>query len=62
MSIKIGNNNTINKSKIGHNNNSDNNKNFVTKHPLLSSLLISLLAGFIMLFSFWDKIISWLEN
>lgn len=61
MSIKIGNNNTINKSSIGHNN-SDNKKNFVTKHPLLSSLFISLLAGFIMLFSFWDKIISWLEN
>lgn len=63
MSIKIGNNNKIKKSKIGHNYGSTPPKeNFFTKHPLISGVIISMIAGFIMLFSFWEKIVKWIEN
>ncbi|MBS4199324.1 hypothetical protein KHA93_06610 [Bacillus sp. FJAT-49732] len=69
MTINIGNKNKIKKSNIGHQFTSNNAQNQVTqnqtlfeKHPVLISFLISFVAGFIMLFSFWETVINWIEN
>lgn len=63
MSIRIGDKNKIKKSKIGHTYNSNPpQKGFVTRHPFLSGVLISIVAGFIMLFSFWENIVKWIES
>lgn len=63
MSIKIGDNNKIKKSQIGHTYNSNPPQgNIFTKHPFITGVIISMVASFIMLFSFWEKIINWIEN
>ncbi len=69
MGINIGDKNKINKSSIGHqyNSNSGNNKSpekkksFAEKHPVIVSFLVSLVVGFILLFSFWKNIVDWIE-
>lgn len=66
--IIIGNGNKITNSKISTNdkgissNDSDINKSFFERHPIVCSFLISLAAGFILLFSFWSKIIDFIEG
>ncbi|PKJ54666.1 hypothetical protein [Bacillus sp. SN10] len=65
MSIKIGNKNKIKNSNIGHQYNApppNKNKTFVERHPILISFLVSLVVGFILLFSFWKDIIDWIEK
>ena len=67
QSIKLGNNNKIKNSTIAHKNNlhSDEKitqKTFAEKHPIILSIAIGLLTGFILLFSFWEKIINWIEG
>lgn len=69
QSINIGNGNTINDSiiasKISKSNfdgTSDEKKSFVDKHPILISIGISVVAGFILMFSFWDKIVNYIEG
>jgi len=67
MKIKIGNNNKINKSNIGHqmqpdkNKKDDSKKSFIEKHPVLISASVSFAIGFILLFSFWKDVVNWLE-
>ncbi|MEC1023533.1 AbiTii domain-containing protein [Bacillus paralicheniformis] len=68
-SIKIGDKNKINNSSIGHHytsNSGDNEpkekKKFHEKHPVLCGLLISIVAGLIVLFSFWNNLIEWIES
>lgn len=69
MSIQIGDNNNIKNSSIGHQYGSNRGekeskekKPFFEKHPALFSFIISLLAGFILLFSFWKSVIIWIES
>ncbi|RDY72599.1 hypothetical protein DXT76_01060 [Halobacillus trueperi] len=63
MSIKIGDKNKIKNSKIGHGNSEPpQKKNWASRHPVITSLLSSFVVGFILLFSFWDKVITWVEN
>ncbi|MDM5279182.1 hypothetical protein QUF95_17420 [Paenibacillus silvae] len=68
MNIKIGNKNKISKSNIGHqlqpshDKRKDTKKNFIERHPVLMSAIVSFIIGFILLFSFWKNIILWLEN
>jgi hypothetical protein len=68
MSIKIGNNNKIKGSSIGHQNNSNKNNNtperksFAERHPIIISFFVSIIGGVILLFSFWKNIITWLEG
>ena len=59
MSIHIGDNNKIIKSTF---NDGEKNKSWAEKHPVLISLLCSLVIGFIMLFSFWNDIVVWIEG
>ena len=65
MSINIGNNNKIKNSNIAErieNNYNSPPKTFYERHPIICGILISLIAGFVLLFSFWDKIIDFLED
>ena len=60
MSINIGNNNKIKGTNIAEITNVK--KKFYEKHPVICSFSISLVAGIVLLFSFWDKIISLIEG
>ena len=65
MSIRIGNHNKISNSIISENSSVDKNepnKNFFQKHPILSGIFITVFAGFILMFSFWDKIKVFIEG
>lgn len=65
MSIKIGDKNKIKNSTIaGHvvNNDKAVKKGLCEKHPIICGVLISLITGIILLFSFWQNIISWIEE
>ena len=68
MGIKIGNNNTIKNSNIAEtindcsSQNPNNKKTFYEKPPVICGFLISLVAGVVVLFSFWNSIISWIEG
>lgn len=73
-SITIGDGNRLSKTNIGNGNtisitdtdnqitNSEEKKSFVSRHPILISALISLIVGFLLLFSFWKDIINWIEG
>lgn len=61
MKIKIGNNNKIKNSTIGHNTKKATKRGFLEEHPLFSILVIPFLISFIFLFSFWDSLINWIE-
>ncbi|MFJ8220561.1 hypothetical protein [Bacillus cereus] len=53
MSIKIGDNNKIKNSSIGHQHNTsggDANKKFYERHSWISGMIVSLIVGIIMLF------------
>lgn len=65
MSVNIGNNNKINNSTIAEQINSNQKpekKRFYDKHPIICGFLISLVAGVVVLFSFWTDIVKWLEG
>lgn len=68
MGIKIGNNNTIKNSNIAETINGNlskktkRKKSFYEKHPVICSFLISLVAGRIVLFSFWNNMVNWIEG
>lgn len=65
MSIKIGNKNKIKNTTIaGHvtNNVNETKSGFYQKHPIISGLIISFIAGIILLFSFWKNIALWIEG
>ena len=66
-SVTIGDSNRISKTNIGNGNkisntNNEEKKGFVSRHPIIVSVLISLIVGFILMFSFWKKIINWIEG
>lgn len=65
QNITIGSNNKIKNSTIAgvmNTNGADTSKGFYEKHPIFCSVLISLLVGLILLFSFWDRVISFIEG
>lgn len=66
MSIHIGNNNKISKSTFISNSNNinqkDDKKNFFEKHPLVLAVAGGVFASTIMLFSFWENIIKFIEG
>lgn len=67
-SINIGNGNKITKSNISINtceestNSSFKKQSFYEKHPAICAFLISLIAGIVLLFSFWGKIVQFIEG
>ena len=65
--VTIGDGNRISKTNIGNGNNilntnNEEKKSFVSRHPIIVSVLISLIVGFILMFSFWKEIINWIEG
>ena len=65
QNITIGSNNKIKNSTIAgiiNANGADTSKGFYEKHPVFCSVLISFLVGLILLFSFWDRVISFIEG
>ncbi|WP_270379591.1 hypothetical protein [Faecalibacillus intestinalis] len=64
MGVNIGNNNKINNSTIAEDIqvNQKEDKSFIGKHPVISSFLISLVAGLVLMFSFWNNFIEWMEG
>lgn len=65
--ITIGNNNTIKNSIISSGPvqmepTSSARKTFVERHPVLITTIVSLGVGILLMFSFWDHIISFIEN
>ena len=66
MSINIGNNNKIKNSniieKLEVKESPTIKKTFYEKHPVICGFLISLIAGIVLLFSFWSKIICFREG
>ncbi len=65
MSINIGNNNKIKDSIIAENTSITEDKleqNSAHKHPIITGIFIAVVAGFILTFSFWDKIKTFVEE
>lgn len=65
MGIQIGNNNKIKDSVITDNGTVEGKpekKKFYERHPVMISIIISFVVGFVLLFSFWDGIIAWIES
>lgn len=65
MSVKIGDGNKIKNSTIAGSimtNENEKKKGFCEKHPIICGLLISLTAGIILLFSFWQNVVKWIEG
>ena len=63
MGISIGNGNKIKNSTIAGNIKNKENKNrFSDKHPIICSFVISIITGVVLLFSFWNSIVKWIEG
>lgn len=65
QSITIGSNNKIKNSTIAgivNAKGTDVPKGFYERHPVFCGLLISLVAGIILLFSFWNQVVSFVEG
>lgn len=65
MSIKIGNNNKISNSTIVNtvNENTEHiKKSWYEKHPIIGGIIVSVVAGTILLFQFWSNIVKFLEE
>lgn len=65
MSIHIGNGNEIKNTTIAEKiemSGSENKSTFYNRHPVICSILISLVVGFLLLFGFWKDIITFIEE
>ena len=65
MSINIGDNNKIKNSVIAENCSDKvitEKKSFFQKHPIICGVFIAIIAGFILTFSFWEKIRLFFEG
>lgn len=65
VGINIGDGNKIVNSNIAEkieNANPKEKERFSDKHPWISGALISLFVGIILLFHFWQNVITWIEG
>jgi hypothetical protein len=67
QSITIGNGNKIKQSIVSNTIKTTEptrnfKKSFSEKHPILLNVIIGLITGFVLLFSFWGNIIDWIEG
>ena len=66
QSIHIGNGNKFKNVTVGHSKNKDSEegkrKNIVERHPIITSVVISIVTGLVLMFSFWENIIQWIEG
>lgn len=64
MGIKIGNNNKIKNSTISENLTieNDNKENWFQKHPVVTGILSAVVAGFVLMFSFWSDLVEFIQK
>ena len=68
QSVRIGDHNKIKNSNIAGrmqsqpDNNTSTKRNFAERHPILISVIVGLATGFILLFSFWQDVVNWIEG
>ena len=62
MSVKIGNGNKIKNSIIAENVSGKEKDTFFNRHPVICSLFISFVIGFLFLFSFWKDVVAFIEG
>lgn len=66
QSIHIGDGNKFKHVRVGHSKDErsedSKRKNIVERHPIITSAIISLLVGLVLMFSFWGNIIQWIEG
>lgn len=65
VGINIGDGNKIVNSNIAEkieNTNLKEKKRLYDNHPWICGILVSLFVGIILLFSFWQNIITWIEG
>ncbi|WP_338546362.1 hypothetical protein V1225_10440 [Emergencia sp. JLR.KK010] len=65
MNIKIGNNNKISSSTIANTVNGNMEfpkKSWYEKHPIIGGIIVSVIAGVILIFSFWADIVKFIEG
>lgn len=65
MSIKIGDNNRIKNTTIAENSslqNASEKSNWMQKHPIISGLVVAIIAGAVMMLKFWGPVINFLNN
>ena len=64
-SVKFGDGTKITKSTIAGKIDQqppETQKSFVEKHPIIINIIVSVVAGLILMFSFWEKIVTWIEG
>lgn len=64
-SVKIGDSAKITKSTIASRIDkqpSEAKLSFVEKHPIIVNVIVAVAGGFLLMFSFWDKIVTWIEG
>lgn len=65
MGIQIGDNNKIKDSLISDNSNIQNTKekeNWVARHPLITTIIATIISSVILMFSFWEQIVKFIES
>lgn len=63
MGIKIGDNNKFRNSVVSEKSIIENKRmNWVQKHPLIIGIVGSLIAGVVLMLSFWDNLIAFIQN
>lgn len=64
MNINLGDKNKIKNSNIGHqiNSSEEKKKGFAERHPILTIIVIPIIIGFFLLFSFWEDLAVWIES
>ena len=64
QSVRIGNGNTIRNSTIAGliQETTSPKKTFWEKHPILTGVIGAVIAGAILMFSFWEKIVAFIEG
>lgn len=73
MAINIGSNNKIQNTIISEDSvieqksndalsENHQKKSIVDKYPIVCSLIVSFIVGFLLLFSFWREIVLWIES
>ena len=61
-SIHIGDGVKVSHSVIGASINGTTPKSFFERHSVICSILLSFVVGFVLMFSFWDEIVSAIEG
>lgn len=63
-SVQIGDGNRIKNSTIGNSvqNQKEDHHSFFRDHPVLTGIVTAVIAGALLMFSFWQDIVKWIEG